>query len=54
MQVDFTYGQLKLIQQALKAEAVVKSNAENLKFDDLVEEINEIIESAEKRGYNNG
>ena len=51
MQVDFTYEQLKLIQQALKAEAVVKENAENLKFDDLVEEVDEMIRLAKKRGY---
>ena len=51
MMVDFSYEQLKIIQRALKAEAVVKENDENLKFNDLVEEINEIIESAKKRGY---
>ena len=51
MLVDFSYEQLKMIQQALKAEAVIKENAENLKFDDLVEEVDEMIQTAKKRGY---
>lgn len=50
MLVDFSYEQLKMIQQALKAEAVIKENAENLKFDDLVEEVDEMIQTAKKRG----
>ena len=54
MMVDFTYEQLKMIRRALTGEIIVMEDGEYpdlAKYDELLDEVDEMIQTAQKRGY---
>jgi hypothetical protein len=54
MMVDFTYEQLKMIRRALMGEIIVMEDGEHpdlVRYDELLEEVDEMIQTAKKRGY---
>lgn len=54
MMVDFSYEQLKMIRRALMTEVIAFEESNNPKlipYEELLEEVDEMIHTAKKRGY---